>query len=136
MGLIKVGLLLNCGGSAGPICYALDQGEDQQMGYGHNYNRTRGRLLSSLPLQVKRIIVQLSVIGSITLIWTSTDTTQQVLTKGALEKNNVGFDQDRVCQAAQSSLEEQPGWKIESLALLRGLGYWANVWVRWLLLTQ
>ena len=50
MGLIKDGLLLNCGGSAGPICYALHQGEDQQMGSGHNYNRAGGRSLSILPL--------------------------------------------------------------------------------------
>ena len=97
MGLIKDGLLLNCGGSAGPICYALHQGEDQQMGSGHNDNSGRGESLlrSVLPCCKTTIIaiVQLSSNGngSIILIWTSAVTTQQVLTKGALEKNNVGL---------------------------------------------
>ena len=123
MGLIKDGLLLNCGGSAGPICYALHQGEDQQMGSGHNDNTGRGKSLlgSVLPSCKTTIIVQLSSNGngSIILIWTSTDTTQQVSTKGALEKMKQSeFDQDRVCQAGLSSLEAQPGRKIGSLASL------------------
>ena len=89
--LLKDGLPLNCGGSAGPICYALHQGEDQQMGSGHNDNSGRGESLlrSVLPCCKTTIIaiVQLSSNGngSIILIWTSAVTTQQVLTKGALE---------------------------------------------------
>ena len=90
MGLIKDGLLLNCGGSAGPICYALHQGENQQMGSGHNDNTGRGKSLprSVLPSYKTTIIVQLSSNGngSIILIWTSAVTTQQVSTKGALAK--------------------------------------------------